>query len=281
MYDFEFSLCEKMYIFKTSGETFESVIKNQKHAFKGKPKDWKIGELVLVSKNMKDLRGDEKQIQYIMKIEDIREATDDEIEKYWPGNKGRWKYIVDCYDTVKLDDSFNLKDDVLGSEVKRYDPIVTFGKIKQEHEIKIRDFLDSMNILKKKPIEEEEKRIKEELSKLNDEYKNKDTKKKESVSTRIERNPRLVTKLKKLHPNKCQICSRKHFLKESGEPYSEVHHINELSKGGSQATNNCLVLCSTCHRKLHYASVEINESDEDFEIIINGESYTSERNIIS
>ena len=44
-----------MLIFKTSGQTFESVIRNEKHAFPNCPKNWFRGETVLVSKNKQDI----------------------------------------------------------------------------------------------------------------------------------------------------------------------------------------------------------------------------------
>jgi len=99
-----------MYIFKTSGATFDSVIRNQKHAFKNKPVDWLPGEIVLVSKNQKDCAPTEKQISFTMLLSAIREATDDEIETYWPGNAGRWNYIVDCTGTEPIPKPFNLRD---------------------------------------------------------------------------------------------------------------------------------------------------------------------------
>ena len=77
-----------MYLFKTSGKTFQSVIKNQKHAFFGKPKDWHVGELVLVSKNKGDCQSREKQIQYTMTLRDVRLLRPGEAEQYWPGNRG-------------------------------------------------------------------------------------------------------------------------------------------------------------------------------------------------
>jgi len=61
-----------VYLFKTSGATFNNVIKNEKHAFSSKPKDWQVGELFLVSKNKLDCEYKEKQIQYTMKLRDIR-----------------------------------------------------------------------------------------------------------------------------------------------------------------------------------------------------------------
>jgi hypothetical protein len=55
-----------MHIFKTSGATFDSVILNEMHAFCGRPKNLRKGDLILVSKNKRDLGVHEKQIQYVM-----------------------------------------------------------------------------------------------------------------------------------------------------------------------------------------------------------------------
>ena len=106
-----------MYLFKTSGEIFNSVIKNQKHAFLYMPKDWSPNELVLVSKNKSDCNNSEKQIQYTMRIGDIRPLKTGEAEKYWPGNEGRWKYLVICKDTHIVNQPFNLEE-ILGKEFK-------------------------------------------------------------------------------------------------------------------------------------------------------------------
>ena len=85
-----------MFLFKTSGDTFKSVIKNQKHAYGFEPRNWAKNELVLVSKNKNDCEKGEKQIQYIMRLDNVRKLRIGEIEKYWPGNnKDRWKYLND------------------------------------------------------------------------------------------------------------------------------------------------------------------------------------------
>ena len=99
-----------MFIFKTSGATYSSVIANQKHAFRQKPRQWKPGELILVSKNKNDCVPGEKQIHYTMRFKTIREAPQEEIESLWPGNKGRWKYIFECDSTELLPSPFNLQD---------------------------------------------------------------------------------------------------------------------------------------------------------------------------
>ncbi len=122
-----------MFIFKTSGKTFDSVIRHQKHAFKTKPRDWEPGEIVLVSKNKKDCKPGEKQISYTMRLQNIRETTDGEIEIYWPDNPGRWNYIVDCTDKERLPIPFNLED-IIGDASQEYKPILTFKKVKPDHE---------------------------------------------------------------------------------------------------------------------------------------------------
>ena len=127
-----------MYLFKTSGATFNSVIKNEKHAFASKPKVWYVGELVLVSKNKTDSH-EEKQIQYTMKLRDIRPLLRGEAEKYWPGTDGRWKYLIVCDSTTAIQ-PFNLED-VLGEDCKEYSPVMTYKKVSPDHEKLIQEYL--------------------------------------------------------------------------------------------------------------------------------------------
>ena len=125
-----------MLLFKTSGETFDSVIRNQKHAFVGEPRSWSPGELVLVSKNKKSLAPREKQIQYSMRLMNVRRLIPGEAGTFWPGNEGRWNYLMECADTIELREPFNL-DEVLGNESEIYRPVVTFKRILPQHESKI------------------------------------------------------------------------------------------------------------------------------------------------
>jgi hypothetical protein len=129
-----------MYLFKTSGSTFNSVIENQKHAFSGMPRAWSPGELVLVSKNKSDCNYREKQIQYTMRLDDIRPIKSGEADKYWPGNEGRWKYLVICNDTKLIKQPFNLEE-ILGDESRSYGPVMTFTKFTPKQEKMIEEYL--------------------------------------------------------------------------------------------------------------------------------------------
>jgi tRNA G10 N-methylase Trm11 len=53
----------------------------------------------------------------------------------------------------------------------------------------------------------------------------------------------------------CQICGTAAFITVSGRPYVEAHHLDELSNRnpGNLCTDNVLIVCPTCHAKLHYA----------------------------
>lgn len=134
-----------MYLFKTSGETFASVIANQKHAFVAIPRDWCRGELVLVSKNKSDCSQTEKQIQYVMRLDNIRLLEPGETDRYWPGNEGRWKYLVECTDIKRISQPFNLAD-ILGDEARVYAPVMTFKRLSPEHEQVIGDYLHKIGV---------------------------------------------------------------------------------------------------------------------------------------
>ena len=105
-----------MLIFKTSKETINSVVENKKHAFENEPKDWFKGEIALICKNRKDCDKWEKQIKYIMIVDNIRFTDNDEVNRLWPGNRNRWNFIVEGSDVKRLSKPFNLNE-VLGKNI--------------------------------------------------------------------------------------------------------------------------------------------------------------------
>ncbi len=131
-----------MHLFKTSGATFNSVIKNEMHAFINYPQNIKTGDLILVSKNQKDLAPSEKQIRYVMELKEIRGLRSGEIEKYWPGNEGRWNYLIICQNTKKLKKPLNLENAIGPVAAKKYKSVMTFKEIEHSDEIKILKFFE-------------------------------------------------------------------------------------------------------------------------------------------
>ncbi|MDH5298062.1 MAG: hypothetical protein OEV91_03505 [Desulfobulbaceae bacterium] len=135
-----------MYLFKTSGKTFNSVIKNQKHAFSSMPRAWYPNEIILISKNKNDCNHREKQIQYTMRLDDIRPLKPGESDKYWPGTEGRWKYLVLCENTKLINQPFNLKD-IFDEDSKLYRTVQLYRKFDHEHEEIVEDYLRKIGSL--------------------------------------------------------------------------------------------------------------------------------------
>ena len=107
---------------------------------------------------------------------------------------------------------------------------------------------------------------------------------------KIERNHRLINKLKRAYDYECQLCSDEHKMtikKEDGSKYVEVHHIKNLSEeydeeGTLDRVDNLIVVCPNHHKMLHYHNggyriiknvnsqlMFVNESEESIPIILN------------
>ena len=62
----------------------------------------------------------------------------------------------------------------------------------------------------------------------------------------------------------CQLCGNAApFKDKKGNPYLEVHHVEWLSRGGKDSTDNKVALCSNCHARMH-----VLDSSEDLNSLI-------------
>ncbi|GKZ16057.1 HNH endonuclease signature motif containing protein [Haladaptatus sp. T7] len=64
----------------------------------------------------------------------------------------------------------------------------------------------------------------------------------------------------------CEACGEAApFENRAGEPYLEVHHIDELGKGGEDHPSKVVALCPTCHKRIHHGQKgeQINEELRD------------------
>lgn len=52
----------------------------------------------------------------------------------------------------------------------------------------------------------------------------------------------------------CEACRKvAPFMRDDGQPYLEVHHINRLADDGPDAPENVAALCPNCHRAAHHS----------------------------
>lgn len=66
------------------------------------------------------------------------------------------------------------------------------------------------------------------------------------------RDPYVAEYAKRSARSSCQLCNEPApFLDLNGNPYLETHHIEWLSKGGTDTIDNTVALCPNCHRKMH------------------------------
>jgi 5-methylcytosine-specific restriction protein A len=72
------------------------------------------------------------------------------------------------------------------------------------------------------------------------------------VTRIMQRNYKLARILKDLYKGRCQICQST-FKMRNGENYSEGHHVIPLGEKGADLPSNFVVLCATCHKKMHYS----------------------------
>lgn len=73
-----------------------------------------------------------------------------------------------------------------------------------------------------------------------------------------------IAEFAKIRANgRCQLCNKvAPFFTKDNKPYLEAHHLQWLSKGGTDSIENVVALCPNCHRKMH----EVND-EKDIEVL--------------
>jgi 5-methylcytosine-specific restriction protein A len=73
-----------------------------------------------------------------------------------------------------------------------------------------------------------------------------------------ERPSRITRYVKRKRGSRCQLCDEEGFVKRDGTRYCEVHHLFHMSTNpppDALGAEYLVVLCATCHRRMHYANV--------------------------
>lgn len=120
-----------------------------------------------------------------------------------------------------------------------------------------------------------EKLLQRRLARFDREYSNLEPQSRRLLLLRLNRPSSVGQLVKDLRGTTCVICGTPGFVKRDGSRYAEVHHVEELStrNPGVLGSDNMIVVCANCHRKLHYAEVDVSQSEGGWTIVINGETY--------
>lgn len=124
-------------------------------------------------------------------------------------------------------------------------------------------------------IDDDTTELRLKIRDYNERYRTTIPHKRRSISEQVARPGAITDHLKALCNYKCQLCHEAGFLQANGTQYVEAHHIIELHNliPGSYCSDNIVVVCPTCHRKLHYADVSYSVSDDEVLVTINGKNY--------
>lgn len=75
----------------------------------------------------------------------------------------------------------------------------------------------------------------------------------EKTTSRYQRSPAIREYALERADGECELCGKEApFVKSNGEPYLEVHHVNELGEGGADHPSLVAAVCPACHKEIHY-----------------------------
>jgi len=92
----------------------------------------------------------------------------------------------------------------------------------------------------------------ETINKLSESITNEPVKERIKIAKILTRNPNFARLVKQKAQYICSVCGTEPFIQRSGNPYAEVHHIEELAISRIDHPSKMICVCPTCHRVIHY-----------------------------
>lgn len=265
-----------MLLIKTSIATLEAVLREAKHALHLRPQGLEFGDIILIAQTKDSLRRKQKAIRWIMNYVQIYKDVNDESDKIWGKH---WPYIIEG-DNVRSVEPFNIEDIQITN--KHYGSAQAFSPINPEDESAILQWIGEEAIT---PIDERESIIEEFeghntldydelINKLDHKYAG-TPQYSNKVVRQVQRPSALKEAILARDGATCKICNSVGFKKKNGKLYAETHHMIELNREAPNSLQswNVLVVCPTCHKKLHYADVKTEFLNPGWRIEINGDEH--------
>jgi len=99
---------------------------------------------------------------------------------------------------------------------------------------------------------------------------------KRQILEAFERPSWVTNHIKQNRGDTCSLCGQRGFVKRDGSRYCEIHHLFHLSKDPPAVClgpDYLVVLCATCHRRMHYADVsEPERTIGGWSVVIDGKT---------
>ena len=92
----------------------------------------------------------------------------------------------------------------------------------------------------------------------------------------IVRDQQLARHAKEKAAYRCQICRDRIEDPVSARRFVQAHHIEPLSEFGSDTPENVVVLCPSCHARLHAHDIKIERTDEGIRVTSRAETALSD-----
>ncbi|HMK20567.1 MAG TPA: HNH endonuclease [Chitinophagaceae bacterium] len=260
-----------MIIIKTDKSTLSKVIEIEKHATQKKI-TCSPGDVILIQQNSSSLSKGEKSIKWVMDFVSQYEDQDGESLKFW-GKK--WKYIIQGRNVRKIP-PFDPSD--IQVTDKNYIGIQWMGYIDPEDEVEVLNWIndeekvDVVDLTEK--LENKKLNLDQYIEELNNRYKG-TPKYKYVIAKKISRPSPLRDAIIKRDGTCCRICKVEGFPKKKVGFYCEVHHMIELNKAAPNSLQswNVIIVCPTCHKKLHHGKTKTRYLNPGWEIKIDKETY--------
>ena len=260
-----------MLIFKNDASTMDGVLRNAMHATDGRPSDINKGDIILIAQTKGTLLEGQKPIRWVMDFVSCNLDISDESKKIW-GKK--WQYVIRG-ENLRSVEPFDI--DQIKVSKKNYGAIQTHGIVDSADEAVILKWIQEESRIAydegKVAAAEFELGILYSPDRLISEFDKKysDTPAfKDIVVRQIQRPSALSAAIKEKYGYTCRICGYSGFRKKGGGLYAEVHHMIELSNLAPLTLQswNLLVVCPTCHKKLHYGNVSVHPITKGWKIVI-------------
>ncbi len=260
-----------MIIIKTDKTTISKVVEIGKHATQKKIQ-CNPGDLILIQQNVNSLNKGEKSIRWVMNFADQYEDKNGESQKLWGK---QWKYVITGKNIRKVP-PFDIWD--IQVTDKNYKGVQWMGYVDAEDETEVLDWINDEEEAEVASLAEKLENnyfdISQFIETLNDKYKG-TPKYKYIITKKISRPSPIRNAIILRDGTNCRICGMGGFPKKSNGFYCEVHHMIELNKEAPNSLQswNVIIVCPTCHKKIHYGKTKTRYLNPGWEIIIEDKIY--------